>query len=184
MNDRDEVQLTRDVTGILIPDGTPYPLYEGNPVTIMQTLGGAYTVFTDVGYMVRIGAEDADALGKTPMPPAPEIAEASDEPASVEKATWALLHTCYDPEIPIDIVELGLIYGCKVTPVPSGKNRVDIQMTLTAPGCGMGPVIQSDVERKVRSLSGVEIVDVEIVLDPPWTQDLMSDEARLELGLF
>jgi probable FeS assembly SUF system protein SufT len=162
----------------MIPAGTPTVLPAGTEVQITQSLGGTYTVIAQ-GIMARISGKDADALGI-------EAEESKQEeykggPVD-EKAIWDQMKNCYDPEIPVNIVDLGLIYDCKVVPVEGG-NRVDIKMTLTAPGCGMGPAIASDVEQRVRGVPGVSDVNVEVVWDPIWNQSMMSDAARLQLGL-
>ncbi len=175
------VVLSRDVVGIQIPDGNKVNLPEGTNVTLHQELGGSYTVGTELGYLVRISGQDADALGKEVK--ALVLENQGTDPASIEKAVWEVLKTCYDPEIPINIVELGLVYECKVTPVSEGQNDVQIKMTLTAPGCGMGPVLQSDVETKVKSLPGVNKTNVEVVFDPAWDREMMSEAAKLQLGL-
>lgn len=182
MAEREVVTLTRDVNIVTIPDGHHGTLDQGQVVTIHQSLGSNYTVVTDYGHMVRISGSDADALGK-------EVHElhtlTSDTDAeAVEKNCWEVMRTVYDPEIPVNIVDLGLVYGCHVTPNAEGGNDVHIRMTLTAPGCGMGPVIQSDVEKSVRGLAGVSSVNVEVVLDPPWSRDMMSEVAQVQLGLF
>lgn len=174
------VSLTRDVNAILIPAGTPTVLPAGTEVTITQSLGGTYTVLSQ-GYMARIAGKDADALGietEKKDPNAPK----HEGPVN-ENEIWEQMKTCYDPEIPVNIVDLGLIYDCKVSPHPDGGNMVDIKMTLTAPGCGMGPAIAADVDQKVRSVPGVTDVNVEVVWDPIWNQSMMSDAARLQLGL-
>jgi probable FeS assembly SUF system protein SufT len=180
---REEIYLKRDCEAILIPSGMPVTLPAGSRVTITQELGGDLTVLTSWGYMARIAAEDADALGREPAPAAPAETEAASA-AVTEEQVWDALRKVYDPEIPVNIVELGLVYHCQVTSLPGGGHRVDIRMTLTAPGCGMGQVLQSDVERKVGSLPGVKVVNVELVFDPPWNRNMMSEAARLELGLF
>lgn len=174
------VQLTRDCDALLIPSGTPIRLPAGQQVTITQSLGGSFTCYVD-GSLVRIVGEDADALGKTPV--ARREADVKADGPVDEQLVWEQLRTCYDPEIPINIVELGLIYELKATPTPEGGNRVDIKMTLTAPGCGMGPVLQQDVIDKVRSVPNVTDVDVELVFDPPWSQSMMSEAAKLQAGL-
>jgi probable FeS assembly SUF system protein SufT len=179
---RETITLTRDVNVVMIPDGNPSKLTQGTVVTLHQSLGNNYTVVTDYGHMVRIASADADVLGKEPHHLETVVTET--DPESVEKNCWEVMKTVYDPEIPVNIVDLGLVYGCYVTPVESGKNRVQIQMTLTAPGCGMGPVIQGDVEKSIRALPGVESVDVEVVLDPPWSREMMSEVAQVQLGLF
>jgi probable FeS assembly SUF system protein SufT len=168
--------LRRECRAVRIPEGTAALLSTGTRVRITQALGGSYTVATERGYLFRIGAEDADALGK---PPGEILLETAGD--SLEDRVWAVMRTCYDPEIPINIVDLGLIYSCEI--LDEGR-RVEIKMTLTAPGCGMGPVLAQEVKERVASLPGVEQADVEVVFDPPWDQNMMSEAARLELGLF
>lgn len=182
MAERETVVLTRDVNIVTIPDGNTGTLSKGKEVTIHQALGTNYTVVTEHGHMVRIAGADADALGKESHQLHTLVSETSAE--AVEKNCWEVMKTVYDPEIPVNIVDLGLVYHCNVTPAGEGLNDVHIMMTLTAPGCGMGPVIQSDVEKCVRALPGVASVNVEIVLDPPWSRDMMSEVAQLQLGLY
>ncbi len=182
MADRESFVLTRDVNIVTIPDGTPGTLGKGSHVTIHQSLGNNYTVITEYGHMVRIDGSDADALGKEQHQLHTLVSETS--PEAVEKNCWEVMKTVYDPEIPVNIVDLGLVYYCNVKPVGEGKNEVHVIMTLTAPGCGMGPVIQGDVEKCIRALPGVSSVDVEVVLDPPWAREMMSEVAQLQLGLF
>jgi probable FeS assembly SUF system protein SufT len=176
------VVVSRDVDGTMIPAGTPVRIPQGTEVTITQALGGTYTVMGP-GLMARISGRDADAIGFSSddtiaPPPKPE----HTGPVNVD-AIWEQLKTCYDPEIPVNIVDLGLVYDCQVTAIPEGGNRVDVKMTLTAPGCGMGGVIAGDAEQKVREVPGVTDVHVEVVWDPIWNQSMMSDAARLQLGL-
>lgn len=177
----DDITLTRDVNVITIPDGTPSTLPKGQVVTIYQSLGGNFTIMTELGQMLRIAGIDADALGREPEM-LETLVEGSDAEA-VEKNAWEIMKTIYDPEIPVNIVDLGLVYQCTVTADQEAQNDVDIVMTLTAPGCGMGPVIQGDVEREVKNLPGVRNVQVEVVLDPPWSRDMMSEAAQLQLGM-
>ena len=173
----ESIRLLRDVDAYMVPSGDEVRLLAGNLVRITQALGGNYTVLIN-GNMVQIRSENADALGiETPEE---NIAHNSGD---IEKQIWDQLKTCYDPEIPVDIVELGLIYDLSMEDGNSGK-RVNIKMTLTAPGCGMGPVIADEVDRKVNGLDGVEDVSVELVWEPMWTRDMMSEEAQLELGMF
>lgn len=181
MAEREVIELTRDVNIVTIPDGNHGTLNKGDRVTLHQSLGNNFTVVTEHGHMVRISGSDADALGKEPHELHTLVSETS--PEAVEKNCWEVMKTVYDPEIPVNIVDLGLVYHCHVEPVGEGKNDVHIMMTLTAPGCGMGPVIQSDVEKSIRALPGVNKVNVEIVLDPPWSQDMLSEVARIQLGL-
>jgi probable FeS assembly SUF system protein SufT len=173
--------VSREVRAVEIPQGTPTVLAAGTHVRIAQALGGSYTVVTDQGQLVRIEARDADAIGKQPVD-----AWVSGETAegSIEDQVWTQLKTCFDPEIPVNIVDLGLVYNCEVTPLPEGGSRVDIKMTLTAPGCGMGPVLASDVKSKVESIPGVERAEIEVVWDPQWNPNMMTEAARLQLGFF
>jgi probable FeS assembly SUF system protein SufT len=182
MNER--VILRRDCAAIQIPNGTVVTLQAGSEVRIMQSLGGTYTVMTSNGSLVRIAGADADALGKeTALESQPEASATPVGLAGVEQLVWDQLRTCFDPEIPVNIVDLGLVYHCQATPVPEGGNRVEVRFTLTAPGCGMGGVLKADMERKLHQLPGVTNVDVEVVFEPPWNQEMMSEAAKLELGL-
>ncbi len=182
MAEKETIILTRDVNIVTIPDGTVGMLRQGMEVTVHQALGDNFTVITDYGHMVRIAGSDADALGKEPQQLHTLASETSAE--AVEQNCWEVMRTVYDPEIPVNIVELGLVYYCKVSPVGDSQYDVQIMMTLTAPGCGMGPVIQGDVEKGIRALPGVASVNVEVVLDPPWSRDMMSEVAKLQLGLY
>ncbi len=182
MAEREDVVLTRDVNIVTIPDGNTGTLSQGQIVTIYQALGDNYTVVTEHGHMVRIAGADADALGKEPNQLHTLVSET--DAAAVEQNCWEVMKTVYDPEIPVNIVDLGLVYQCLVTPTDDGLNHVHVIMTLTAPGCGMGPVIQSDVEKCIRALPGVASVNVEVVLDPPWSREMMSEVAQLQLGLY
>ena len=164
----------------MIPAGTPIAIPAGTEVTITQALGGTYTVMGP-GIMARIEGRNADAIGLAPTAEKPKT-EASG-PVNVD-AIWEQLKTCYDPEIPVNIVDLGLVYDVQVLPEDDGSgNRVEVKMTLTAPGCGMGGVIAGDAESKIRELPGVTDARVEVVWDPIWNQSMMSDAARLQLGL-
>ncbi|MFL3014257.1 MAG: putative Fe-S cluster assembly protein SufT [Candidatus Neomarinimicrobiota bacterium] len=173
----ESIRLLRDVDAYMVPSGDEVRLLAGNLVKITQALGGNYTVIIN-GNMVQIRSENADALGID----VPE--ENSYEPSGdIEKQIWDQLKTCYDPEIPVDIVELGLIYDLSIENGKSGR-EVSIKMTLTAPGCGMGPVIADEVDRKINGLEGIDNVSVELVWEPMWTRDMMSEAAQLELGMF
>jgi len=174
---KEQLELSREVDATQIPSGIPHKLAAGSKVRLMQALGGSYTVMTDFGYMARVDAKDADALGLTPSALA---AEAPQEFS--EKLVWDLLKTVYDPEIPVNVVDLGLIYACQITPVAEG-NKIDIKMTMTAPGCGMSDVLKADIQRKVATLPTVKELNVEVVFDPPWHPGRMSEGARLQLGL-
>jgi probable FeS assembly SUF system protein SufT len=183
MNGYKTVSLTRDVEATMIPAGTPVTIPQGTEVTITQSLGGTYTV-VGPGVMARIEGRNADALGIESSEKVIQPNTAGEHTGPIDAdAVWDQLKTCYDPEIPVNIVDLGLVYDCKVTPLPEGGNKVDVKMTLTAPGCGMGGVIASDAEQKIRMVPGVSDVMVEIVWDPVWNQSMMSDAARLQLGL-
>ncbi|RLA26477.1 MAG: putative Fe-S cluster assembly protein SufT [Gammaproteobacteria bacterium] len=176
----EQFSLARDVSAVIIPDGQPLTLREGTTGFITQALGGSFTIYVE-GNLFHIAGADADALGKEPVP-APAIPEnATDQ--DIEAIIWDQLRTCYDPEIPINIVDLGLIYRCDVTSLADGQRSVDIDMTLTAPGCGMGPILLQDAQEKVAVIPTVADVKVELVFDPPWNQSMMSDEARLQTGM-
>ncbi len=164
----------------LVPYGTPIELDPGMMAQITQSLGGNFTLVVD-GQMVRLKGSDADAIGKEP-PVARQEQDDGDE-TDLEERIWSTLRTCYDPEIPVDIVELGLVYACVLTPMDDGRSQVDIQMTLTAPGCGMGEAIANEVADKVLALKGVGEVKVDMVFDPPWDRSRMSEAAQLALGM-
>jgi probable FeS assembly SUF system protein SufT len=174
------VTLARDCPAVLIPAGERVTLPSGSHAFVTQALGGSYTLYIE-GNLFRIAGQDGDAIGKPTVLP-PELPEDASE-AELEAAIWQQLRTCYDPEIPINIVELGLVYECKIERGESGGRVVNIKMTLTAPGCGMGDVLAQDVRDKVGVVPTVERADVEVVFDPPWNQSMMSEEARLEAGL-
>jgi len=179
MQMRKEATVARDVPAREIPSGTPITLKAGDPIIITQSLGGSYTVMTPVGFLARIDGKDADAIGE------PVVAEdaAADEGKTTEQRAWDQLKTCYDPEIPVNIVELGLVHSCDVSALPDGGKKVAVRFTLTAPGCGMGDILRQDIERKVLTLPGVKEADVQLQLDPPWDQSRMSEAAKLQLGL-
>ena len=172
--------LQRDVDAVIIPAGERLILREGTSGFITQALGGSFTVYVE-GNLFHIAGTDADALGKEPVEP-PKVPEnATDE--DIENVIWQQLKTCYDPEIPINIVDLGLIYRCDITTMPNGQRTVNVDMTLTAPGCGMGEILVQDAQEKIAIIPTVTDVMVELVFDPPWNQSMMSDEARLQTGL-
>jgi probable FeS assembly SUF system protein SufT len=181
MDNNEPVTLTRDVEGAVIPVGNRVTLQKGEQAYITQSLGGSYTVMVN-GNMFRIEGRDCDALG---IQPAAKPASTGEPVAQeqLEKEIWNQLRSCYDPEIPVNVVDLGLIYDCHITPLAAGSHRVDVKMTLTAPGCGMGPMLAQDVQNKVLGLEGVDDVAVELVWDPPWNQSMMSEAAKLQLGL-
>jgi probable FeS assembly SUF system protein SufT len=174
------VSLTRDVSAVIIPAGEVVTLREGTTGFVTQALGGSFTVYVE-GNLFRIAGTDADAIGKEPVEP-PSIPEnATDK--DIEEVIWQQLRTCYDPEIPINIVDLGLVYRCDVTRTPDGQRSVSVDMTLTAPGCGMGEILVQDAQEKIAIIPTVADVRVELVFDPPWNQSMMSDEARLQTGM-
>jgi len=181
----EEITLDREVASVLVPYGSTLILPAGTKVRITQALGTTFTVMTDTGYMVRIAGKDADAMGLEPPVQAPQgPIDTSVTKEQLDELVWEQLRTCYDPEIPVNIAELGLIYGCEITPHPEGGFRVEVKMTLTAPGCGMGDVIASEVDGKLRALPGVREVEVELVFDPPWDLSMMPESARLALGMY
>ncbi|ANF57442.1 putative Fe-S cluster assembly protein SufT [Halotalea alkalilenta] len=173
--------LTRDVTAISVPFGKPVELAEDAEVQIMQARGDSVSIALE-GRLYLIEGDQLDALGLEPLPRARLAAGASD--AELEAFVWDRLRTCFDPEIPVNIVELGLVYGCRIDTLISGEKMVNVKMTLTAPGCGMGEVIAADARHKILGAEQVKKVHVEIVFDPPWSREMMSEEARLELGMF
>ena len=172
------IALARDCEATRIPSGADVVLPAGTRVEIAQSLGGQFTVTTDDGGLFRIAGKDADALGQQPA----AAAAAAVEGPFDEQRVWEQLKTVFDPEIPVNLVELGLIYRCEAVPLAEGGHRVEIDMSMTAPGCGMGDVLKEDVRRKIQGLPGVQEVRVEVVWDPPWDPSRMSDAARLQLG--
>ncbi len=172
--------LARDVSAIIIPVGEQVTLQQGTEGFITQALGGSFTVYVE-GNLFRVSGADADALGKEPVP-APQVPDNASD-ADIEAVVWEQLKTCYDPEIPIDIVNLGLVYRCDIKPLGNGQRSVSIDMTLTAPGCGMGDVLVQDAREKVAVIPTVADVNVELVVDPPWNIGMMTEEARLQTGM-
>jgi probable FeS assembly SUF system protein SufT len=179
MQMRKEATVARDVAAREIPSGTPITLRAGDPVIITQSLGGSYTVMTPVGFLARIDGKDADAIGE----PVVAADAAAQSGKSTEELVWDQLRTCYDPEIPVNIVDLGLVYGCTLTPLSDGGQKVDVKFTLTAPGCGMGDVLREDIKTKLVTVPDVREADVQVVFDPPWSLQMMSDAAKLQLGM-
>jgi len=178
--------LTRDVEASVVPIGTKVTLQKGETAHITQSLGGSFTVIVN-GNMFRIGEKDADALGiEVKVAPAASATATPSGPLTqeeLEKKVWEQLKTCYDPEIPVNVVDLGLIYDCHLTPIGADNYKADVKMTLTAPGCGMGPVLAQDVQNKLISLEPIDEANVELVWDPPWNQGMMTEAAKLQLGL-
>ncbi|WP_345304547.1 putative Fe-S cluster assembly protein SufT [Lysobacter hankyongensis] len=175
------VRFERDCDAVLVPQGEAVTMPAGSVGYITQALGGSWTVFVE-GNLMRIAGKDADAIGKEPPAPIELPEGASDD--EVEKLVWAQLRTCFDPEIPINIVDLGLVYEAAVVRREDGERRIDVRMTLTAPACGMGEILVEDVRGKLERIPTVAEVDVELVFDPPWSRNMMSEVARLETGMF
>jgi probable FeS assembly SUF system protein SufT len=184
MRSDEPIELRHDCEAVLIPSGEKCRLAAGSKVWITQSLGGNYTVMTDRGSMVRIAEKDSDALGvETALMAGDATATLAKGRADVEKLVWEQLKSCFDPEIPVNIVDLGLVYHCRATSSADGGDRVEIQFTLTAPGCGMGQLLKEDIRKKVLLVPGVKDVDVQLVWDPPWNQSMMSGQARVRLGM-
>jgi probable FeS assembly SUF system protein SufT len=179
MHNVTSVELKRNCEVVQIPSGAPVTLPAGTPADITQTLGGTYTIHAG-GALYRVNAKDADALG---LEPANSETTAPTEGPVDEKQIWDTLKTCFDPEIPVNIVDLGLVYDLHISALPSGNNVVSVKMTLTAPGCGMGATIAGDAQQKLLYLPGVEEAVVEIVWDPPWHQSMITEQGRKILGL-
>jgi probable FeS assembly SUF system protein SufT len=179
-HENEHIVVQRDVRAVIIPAGIEVKLRTGSVGYITQALGGSFTVYVE-GNLFRIAGEDADAIGKEPMK-RPELPPgATDE--DVRQLVWDQMKTCFDPEIPVNIVDLGLIYTCDVTPNDDGSRNVHVTMTLTAPGCGMGEVLVQDVKDKVEAVPTIREARVDLVFDPPWSQSMMSEAARLETGM-
>ena len=173
------IEIKRDVEATLIPSGDKVVLKASTSVMVTQALGNAYTLYVE-GNLVRVAGKDGDALGLVIL----DLPDINLHEGSIEDKIWVQLKTCFDPEIPVNIADLGLVYSCNVIPLGMQDHRVEMTMTLTAPGCGMGPVLVNEVEEKIKMIHGVTNVSVELVFDPPWDREKMSDEAKLQLGLF
>jgi len=174
------IVFERDCVAVMVPQGQEVTLPAGQNGYITQALGGSFTVFVD-GNLFRIRGADADAIGKEPPAALALDEQASD--ADVEKLVWQQLRTCFDPEIPVNVVDLGLIYDCHIEPMAANSYKVGVKMTLTAPGCGMGEILVDDVRTKLEMVPTVAEADVELTFDPPWNQSMMSDVAKLETGM-
>jgi probable FeS assembly SUF system protein SufT len=178
------VMLTRDVEAALVPAGTGVVLKAGEQAHVTQSLGGSYTVVVR-GNMFRIDEKNGDALGFQVAAKTEKSTGQARPLDVVEQEMWNQLKTCYDPEIPVNIVDLGLVYYCQLTPIEKKNSyRADVKMTLTAPGCGMGPALAEDVRKKLISIAEIDDAEVEVVWDPPWDRAMLSEEARLKLGLY
>ena len=180
---REEVVFSRSAEAVMIPSGERVLVPQGAAATITQSLGGTYTVITDRGLMVRISGKEVEAIGKSSNETAAPVEATELTPEQLEASVWEVMKTCFDPEIPVNIVDLGLVYLCELEKGEEPGTNVKIKMTLTAPGCGMGPVIAGDVKHKVEALPGVRSADVEVVFDPVWDRSMMSDAAKLQLGM-
>ena len=181
MLDMERLELSRECEAIKIPQGDPVRLAAGTEIYLMQSLGGSFTIQAPTyGGIFRVAGRDADALGRE-IPP--EQASLDSSEGDVDELVDAALRTCYDPEIPVNIVDLGLVYDTRISDLPEGGTRVDVKMTLTAQGCGMGASIAADAEDKIRSIPGVKDASVRIVWDPPWTPHMISEEGRSKLGI-
>jgi probable FeS assembly SUF system protein SufT len=174
------IVFARDCAAVMVPQGQEVTLPAGQNGYITQALGGSFTVFVE-GNLFRIAGTDAEAIGKEPPPPIVVDERSSD--ADVERLVWEQLRTCFDPEIPINIVELGLVYECTLSHRDDGARKVDVRMTLTAPGCGMGDILVDDVRNKLEAIPTIAEADVELTFDPPWNHSMMSDAAKLETGM-
>lgn len=180
--ERQAITLQRDCEATLIPGGQRVTLLRGDEVIVTQSLGSTVTVQTSDGYLARFSTEDVDALGlAVTSDSGPDMGMATTGPFDVSQVIDQL-KTVFDPEIPVNVVDLGLIYACEAEALPQGGHRVEIKMSMTAPGCGMGDVLREDAIARVKSVPGVDEVDVELVWDPPWDMSRMSDAARLQLG--
>ena len=173
------VTTTREIEAKEIPSGMRITIPEGTPLTLTQSLGGSFTVLTPYGYMARVEGKDGDAIGEQAVTLDAEAASGK----SVEELCWDQLRTCFDPEIPVNIVDLGLVYKCAVTERPEGGSKAEVRFTLTAPGCGMGDVLREDIQGKLLAVPGVQEADVQVLFDPPWNMSMMSDAAKLQLGM-
>ncbi len=178
--DHEPITIQRDVEAVMVPAGVAVTLRAGKTGFITQALGGSFTVYVE-GNLFRVAGKQADALGKEVATPLDLPPDATDE--DVKQLVWQQMKTCYDPEIPVDIVELGLIYSCEIVPGEKGQRVAQITMTLTAPGCGMGEVLVQDVREKVEMVPTIERADVELTFDPPWSREMRSEAARLQTGM-
>ena len=178
--DQEPITIQRDVEAVIVPAGVAVTLRAGKTGFITQALGGSFTVYIE-GNLFRVAGKNADALGKEPSTQLELPPNATDE--DVKKLVWDQMKTCYDPEIPVDIVELGLVYECELEPAGDDRRIARITMTLTAPGCGMGEILVQDVKEKVEMVPTIERAEVELTFDPPWSREMMSEAARLQTGM-
>jgi len=177
------ITLSRDCTAIMVPSGERILLPAGSTAWLTQALGGSYTAMTDRGYPVRIDGRDGDALGLTPLQDSNLLETPVEPSASIQEQVWNQLRSCFDPEIPVNIVDLGLIYDCQVSELAGGGHRAVVRFTLTAQGCGMGQFLKEDMKRKLLALASIREADVDLVWDPPWNQSMISEHAKHQLGI-
>jgi probable FeS assembly SUF system protein SufT len=184
MTDEKPIALTRKCDVIMIPSGEKVTLSAGSVVWLTQALGSSFTVMTDHGYMARIDEADADVLG---VPIARGFAPGNSDTGpggdSVEERVWSQLRSCFDPEIPVNIVDLGLIYDCRIEGLGTGGHKATVRFTLTAQGCGMGQFLKEDIKKKLLAIPDVSEADVDLVWDPPWNQSMISRKAKQQLGI-
>jgi probable FeS assembly SUF system protein SufT len=189
MNVKTPVRISRDLEVVQIPEGYQVRLARGTEVRVTQALGDTFTVMTEYGTLVRIAGKDAEAIGETVATDHALTAEQTGTAGTavtvetIKERAWTALRGVYDPEIPVNVVELGLVYNNDVVVLPEGGFQINVRMTLTAPGCGMGGVLKADAERRLLLIPGVKTAAVEVVIDPPWNISMVSEAARLELGL-
>jgi|SRR5690242_625302 probable FeS assembly SUF system protein SufT len=183
MKSEKPIALTRDCTAVMIPSGEKILLPAGSAVWLRHSLGGSYTVMTDHGYMARIDGCDGEVLGFATAEIKVQNGPSADSAEAAEKLVWNQLRNCFDPEIPVNIVDLGLIYECTVRPAAKGGYKAAVRFTLTAPGCGMGQFLAQDIRAKLLTIPAISEADVELVWDPPWNQSRMSGTAKQQLGI-
>jgi len=177
------IALARDCAAIMVPSGERILLPVGSTVWLTQALGGSYTVMTDRGYPVRIDGRDGDALGLAPLEEVNPLGTTVEPASSIHEQVWNQLRSCFDPEIPVNIVDLGLIYDCQVSELAGGGHRAVVRFTLTAQGCGMGQFLKEDIKHKLLALASIREADVDLVWDPPWNQSMISEHAKHQLGI-
>ncbi|MET0501394.1 MAG: putative Fe-S cluster assembly protein SufT [Candidatus Binatia bacterium] len=175
--------IKRDCAAIMIPSGEAITLAAGSSVWVTQSLGDTYTVMTDRGTMARIDGTDRDAIGVTRVAATTQVSSVADSREDIERQVWEQLKSCFDPEIPVNIVDLVLIYDCAVGPLTGGGYKAVVRFTLTAQGCGMGQFLKADIQKKLASVAGLQDVEVELVWDPPWNQSMISEAAKQQLGI-
>ena len=181
MKNEKPIALTRDCNAVMVPSGEKLLLPAGSTVWLTQSLGGSYTVMTDHGYMARIDGDDGDAIGMARLVDAKPDVPATGE--QMKKLVWDQLRSCFDPEIPVNIVDLGLIYDCAIAPLTGDGYRATVRFTLTAQGCGMGQFLKQDIRNKLLAVPGIREAEVELVWDPPWNQSMISTSAKQQLGI-